>query len=77
MADRPVRVARALQKVAANKASRVKVEEHLETARATFRRSMLVAVDAGANHSELARILGTSTSRIRQDLVRARAEAGR
>jgi DNA-directed RNA polymerase specialized sigma24 family protein len=64
--------------LAAVKRARATVEKcdgQAVDARAAFRRALVSARQAGVSNVELARELGTSESRVRQDIARGLAES--
>jgi len=64
----------ARDKVTRAKHSIVKIESMLEEARRDARRAILVAYEAGMSQTQLAELWGTSQTRMRENIVRAKAE---
>lgn len=58
-------------------ATRDKVAKQADTARAAYRRAIVAALDGGVSQSALARELGTSPSRVREEAMRSRVEGGK
>lgn len=74
MATRDPRLA-ATRKVETAEATVKRCEETLWEARRASRRAKADAVKAGVTKSELARLLGTSESRVRQEILRSMSES--
>ena len=72
MARNPATVAR--ERVTRAKGQVQRLEQALETARRDARRAVLVAYEAGMSQTQLAELWGTSQTRMRENLVRAKAE---
>lgn len=64
----------ARDKVTRAKAQIQRIESTLEVARRDGRRAILAAFEAGLTQTELASIWGTSQTRMRENIVRAKAE---
>jgi hypothetical protein len=74
MATRDPRLA-ATRKVEVAEATVNRCATTLEEARQASRRAKADAVKAGVTKTELARLLGTSESRIRQEILRSMSES--
>lgn len=73
MAPRDPRIAK-LAAVERSAATLARCEKQLNAARAHHRAVIMAAVDAGISKAELARRLGTSETRLRHHVNRARVE---
>jgi DNA-directed RNA polymerase specialized sigma24 family protein len=65
-----------LDKVSRAKAQITRLEQALEEARKSSRRLLLEASEAGLTQQQLAEEWGTSQARMRENIVRAKAERG-
>jgi DNA-directed RNA polymerase specialized sigma24 family protein len=64
----------AREKVTRAKGQIQRIEATLEVARRDGRRAILAAFEAGLTQTELATIWGTSQTRMRENIIRAKAE---
>lgn len=65
-----------LDKVSRAKATITRLEAALEEARRSSRRLLLEASEAGVTQMQLAQEWGTSQARMRENIIRAKAERG-
>jgi DNA-directed RNA polymerase specialized sigma24 family protein len=66
---------KAMQRVILARATVLRCDDAADKARAALRRAEAQAVAVGVSKAEIGRAIGTSESRVRQDVIRYRAEA--